>query len=300
MPGISRQNYSLLERILLALLLCTTGCYGRTLTGTAEISGHGEGNQVTIQDLAQQIQQLNGEARDTARKLGPGALAKLLQLYPSAPARGRALILECLDVVKGEEAVEALLRALQDPEADVRNTAIDLLHTTNGPSAIEPLTSMALYSPHPRVRGEAARILGRMGAVSAVPHLRKHLSGETDPEAARKVALSIARLDDGPERIPFLDKLTDPSPKLRYQAVADVEFINDPRLIPRLVPLLKDEEPVINLGQEMWPLWHRVCDRTVDAIAALSRKPFPFPIGKRNYLRTEIEQANQIAKPFGK
>lgn len=281
-------------------MICSIGCLGSSGSCKPDIPGHVEEMQVTTQILEVQIDQLNGEARTTARNLGKAAVSVLLNRYPSAPPRGRALILECLAEVKGEEAVLALCRALQDSDADVRNTAIDLLHTTNSPSAIEPLTSMALYSHHARVRGEAARILGRIGAKSAVAHLREHMKSETDPEAARKTSLAIARLDDGPERTPFVDKLADPNPKVRYLAISDIEYINDPKLLPKLLPLLIDEAPVVNLGQELWPMWHRVCDRAVDAIAAVSGKPLPFPVGKRNYLRGEIDQARQLARQFGK
>jgi hypothetical protein len=32
----------------------------------------------------------------------------------------------------------------------------------------------------------------------------------------------------------------------------------------------------------------------------VSRKPLPLPAGKRNYLKTEIDQARQLARQFGK
>jgi HEAT repeat protein len=253
-----------------------------------------EGTKVTTQLLEDQLNRLNAEARDTARKLGREALPVLLKRYPVEAPRGRALVLECLAEVKGEEAVQALLRALLDSDPDVWRTALDLLHTTNSPAAIEPLTIQVSYSLQARVRGEAARILGKLGAGSSLPALKKQAGIEPDPNSARSIRLAIARLEDGTERVQVLQRLEDPDPKIRYQAIGDLEYINDPKLLPRLIPLLGDEERVVNIGQEMWPVWHRVCDRAVDAIAALSGKPMPFPVGKRNYAKDEIQKARQI------
>ncbi|HSR13410.1 MAG TPA: HEAT repeat domain-containing protein [Thermodesulfobacteriota bacterium] len=249
---------------------------------------------MTIELLEGQLNNLDGEARETARALGKDSLPLLLKRYPKEAARGRALILECLAEVKGDEAVKALVQALRDPESDVWNTALDLLHTTNSPAAVGPLTQALSDSTHARVRGEAARILGKMDAVVSLSALKRQASLEQDGTAAAKMNLAIARLDDGPERMRALEKLSSLDPKARYQGIADLEYINQPKLLPRLIPLLEDEAKVVNLGQERWPMWHRVCDRAVDAVAALSGKAMPFPVGKRNYSRQEIEKARQI------
>jgi HEAT repeat protein len=281
--------------IFLRLLLPMGGAIGGP-----ESWARAEGAKVTIQLLEEQLNQLNGEARDTAGRLGKEALPTLLKRYPGESPRGRALVLECLAEVKGDEAVRTLVQALRDEEPDVRNTALRLLHRVNSPSAVGPLTALISQSPHPRVRGEVARILGRMGATSSLPALKKQAAAEPDPEAARKINLAMARLGDGPARIKVLEGLASPEPKIRYYAIGDLEFINDPRLLPHLLPLLDDESRVVNIGQERWPLWHRVCDRAVDAAAVLSGKPMPFPVGKRNYSKEEIQEARQIIGRLGK
>jgi HEAT repeat protein len=301
MQGINRRHYSLLERFLLGAIILLCSCTSPGGGKDAERSQvRVEEDKVTIQMLKQQLNQLDGEARDTARKLGKEALPLLRERYPREAPRGRALVLECMAEVGGDEVTQALVRALNDSEADVWNTALDLLHTTSRPSAIGPLTSAFLSSGHARVRGEVARILGKLNAVSSLPDLKKQSANESDPGAAHKISLAIARLEDGPERAKIIEPLSDSNPKTRYQAIADLEYVNDAKLLPKLAPLLKDEAGVVNLGQERWPLWHRVCDRAVDAVAAVSGKPMPFPVGKRNYSKSEIEQARQIIIQFGK
>jgi len=301
MQELGRRRYSLLERFLLGTIILLCSCTSPGGGKDAERSRvRAEEARVTIQMLKQQLNQLDGEARDTARKLGKEALPILRERYPREAPRGRTLVLECMAEVGGDEVALFLVRALNDSEPDVWNTALDLLHTTSSPSAIGPLTGAVLSSRHARVRGEVARILGKMGAAASLPDLKKQSASESDPDAAHKISLAIARLQDGPERVKTLEPLSSPDPKVRYQAIADLEYVNDAKLLPKLAPLLKDEARVVNLGQERWPLWHRVCDRAVDAVAVVSGKPMPSPVGKSSYSKAEIEQARQIISQFGK
>lgn len=255
---------------------------------------------MTIELLEQQISQLNYDARETARKLGKIALPTLLKRFQAESARERALVLRCLAEVKGDEAIQVLVRALQDSEPDVRNTALVLLHTTHSPIAIGPLTEMLNQSPHPLIRGEVARILGRMGAKSSLPAIKEQVQKESDAGAAHKMDLAIARMEDGPARIRVVDRLKNPTPAIRYQAIGDLEFVNDPKLITELLPLLKDEAQVVNVGLEQWPVWHRVCDRAVEAVVSLSGKALSFPTGKRTYSKDEIQQARERIKQSGR
>lgn len=251
---------------------------------------------MTIGLLEQQLTQLSGDARETARGLGKTALPILSKHFRSESKRERALVLECLGEVQGDEAVLILVEALKDPEPDVWNTALDLLHTVHSPVSVEPLTRLLAESSQPRIRGEIARILGRMKAASALPALKNQIQKESDPDATRKIDLAIASLEDGPARRRVVERLANPNSKLRYQAIGDIEYVNDPGLIGKLLPLLDDESRVVNVGIEKWPVWHRVCDRAVEAVVSLSGKALPFPTGKKTYSKDQIQQARDRIK----
>jgi HEAT repeat protein len=286
---------SLLRRFLVGFLFLVWvfgamgGGVSETKSGTKT-----EGVKVTIELLEQQIDQLSGDARETARRLGKAAIPTLLKRFQSERTRERALVVECFGELKGDEAVRVLVQALQDPEADVWNTALDLLHKTNSPMAIGPLTDLLSQSPQARVRGEIARILGGMGAMSALPAIRAQAQKERDPETAHKMDLAMARLGDEPARERVAAGLLSSSPRIRYQAIGELEYVGDPRLISKLKPLLNDETRVINIGVEQWPVWHRVCDRAVEVIVALSGKTLPFPTGKRTYTKEQIQQVREL------
>jgi len=255
---------------------------------------------VTIELLEQQISQLNYDARETARKLGKVALPTLLKRFQTKSTRERAIVLRCLAEVKEDEAIRVLVRALQDDEPEVWNTALVLLHTAHSPVAIKPLTELLSQSPHPLIRGEIARILGRMGAVSTLPAIKDQAQKESNPGAAQKMDLAIAKFEDGPARWRLLERLKNLDRKVRYQAIGDLEFVNDQKLITELLPLLNDETQVVNVGLEQWPVWHRVCDRALEAVVTLSGKSLPFPTGKRTYTPEQIQKAREVILRMGK
>jgi hypothetical protein len=105
--------------------------------------------------------------------------------------------------------------------------------------------------------------------------------------------LGIARLEDGPARQRVLERLQDPDPRIRYRAIGELEYVNQPALVVHLRPLLADEEVVENVGQEQWPVWHRVCDRAVEAVATLCSGALTFPLGGRTYTAEQIQQARE-------
>jgi HEAT repeat protein len=301
MPVIDKQAYLLLKRLIFGVLALTLVFFpGREVAGQKGYLLKMEETKVDVRLLEEQLNQLNGDARATASRLGRSALSVLLKRTKAASPRERALVLECLAEVKGEEAVQALIDALNDPEQDVWNTALNLLHVTHSPGAVGPLSAFLAQSPHPRIRGEVARILGRMGASSALPAIKSQLGREEDREAAFKMKLAIAKLEDGPERQEVLSRLSHEDPKIRYKAIGELEYINEPTLVKRLLPLLSDEARVVNVGQERWPIWHRVCDRALEAVSSLTGKTFPFPTGNRVYNAEQLRMARELIAAAGK
>jgi len=301
MRGIDRQLCLLLKWGMLGLLFLSSIFFlAAGAASPKNLQGNPEGTKVSIQLLEEQLDQLAGDARETAGRLGKSALPALLPRTRGESVRERVLVLECLAEVKGPEAVRALVQALQDSEQDVWNMALNLLHYTNSPEAIGPLTELMVQSPHARVRGEIARILGRMEAASALPAIQSQIGKEGDQEAAHKMNLAIARLKDGDERKKVVERLSHSDPKVRYRAIGELEYVNDRNLVNRLLPLFYDEARVVNVGQERWPVWHRVCDRAVEAVVFLTGKTLPFPTGNRSYTPEQIRMARELITTIGK
>jgi hypothetical protein len=241
--------------------------------------------------LEAQLKEMSGDARVTARAVGPSAIPLLKERFQSNDPLERSLVLECFAEIRGDEAVLALVRGLDDGEFDVRKTAVNLLRDVNGPVAVPRLRELLSQSPDEWVRGNAALILGKLDDSGAVPLIRERIAAETDTEAARQMRLAVARLEDGKEREDVLKRISGPDARDRYKAIDDIEYVGRTDLLVHLLPLLSDTREVRNVGTEPFPVRHRVCDRAVEAVAAVGGKPFPFPVGARVYSPEQIQAA---------
>ena len=244
--------------------------------------------------LENQLKQLNGDARDTARKLGPSALPLLRKYAADESPEVRALVLECYAQVKGEEAIAALSKGLEDEDINVRKTAVLMLHEVHGPVAAPRLREIIDQSSDAFVRGQAALLLGKIGNERDAAAIKKHLSDEKDKRAAKAMTLAVARLEDGEARKKVLANLLNTNALARYNAISDFEYLANPALMSKLQPLLSDVQRVRNVGTEPYPVWHRVCDRAVEAVAALMPGRLSFKVGFRTYTAEQIQEARKL------
>lgn len=244
--------------------------------------------------LEQQLKERNGDARDTAGREGEAALP-VLQRYASNEDMGiRALVMECYARIKSDRALAALADGLNDPEFNVQKTALFMLHQVHGAAAVPRLQEKVVRADEGFVRGQSALVLGRIGASSSARVIKARLPQETDAGAAREMGLALARLGDEAAKQKVVASLSSPEARARYAAVGDFEYMNDPLLVARLDPLLSDTRPARNIGVEPYPVMHRVCDRTVEAVAALLPGRLSFKTGPRTYTAAEIEETRRL------
>lgn len=107
----------------------------------------------------------------------------------------------------GEGAVPALLEALRDRHARLREGAIEALGGIGGARSIEALT-VALTDDRSNVRQAAAPALARAARVDAVPALRAALSHK-DPATRRCAAAALGTVADGGSAAALRDALAD-------------------------------------------------------------------------------------------
>jgi HEAT repeats len=244
--------------------------------------------------LEAQIKMRDGDARDTARQLGPAALPVLNKYIASESPETRSLVLECYGEVKDDGAIIALAEGLTDADINVRKTAVLRLHKLHGLAAVPKLHLMVAQSPYPFVRGNAALILGRIGSPSSSAVVSRQCLVEKDALAIRQMTLAVARLEDGDARKKVILGLAVPGARERYDAIADLEYLNLPALAIKLEPLLSDTRIVRNVGTEPFPVMHRVCDRAIEAAAFLLPGKLTFKTGFKTYTPEQIEETRRL------
>jgi hypothetical protein len=114
--------------------------------------------------------------------------------------------------------------------------------------------------------------------------------------------LALARLGDEELKDEFSSRLDTPSTAGRYQAVRDLDYINDSGLASRLRPALEDKTDAYEVGHpDEEPRFARVCDAAVNLIAKWFDKPFSFEVDDLNvYAEEEIEEAKRFVESLEK
>ncbi|MHC4712875.1 MAG: HEAT repeat domain-containing protein [Planctomycetota bacterium] len=143
-------------------------------------------------------------------------------------------------------AVEPLSRALKDREQAVREAAAVALGKIRTDAAAEALGG-ALKDPEPAVRSAAARSLGTQGRMRSMTVLINAL--EDGDESVRAAAVNgLEWLGEGSAIEALMELLRDDSAEVRARAASALRAIDDPRAVAPLVPLLKDERPCVRVA----------------------------------------------------
>src|SRR6266545_4570131 len=137
----------------------------------------------------------------------------------------------------GSAAVDALIEALGNREGTVRKFAAEILGKIGDPRAIEEL-GMTLYDLHHEVGGAAAESLAKFGPLAIQP-LRDAL---VHPEGAvREIAVMALGSIQNPRVAPLIiDMLKDPNRMVQKQAIQALGQIDDPRAISALQIMADD------------------------------------------------------------
>jgi len=114
------------------------------------------------------------------------------------------------------------------------------------------------------------------GGPEQVPVLRQL---RREPEVSDAASLALAQLGDTDERRKLIDRLQDPDPQVRTNALRDCMTVRDPELAAWFGPALEDFRDVVPItGPHAEPkVYARVCDFAVLMMAQLGYR-FSFPV----------------------
>lgn len=207
------------------------------------------------------------------RALGDAATDKDFQIRKNAVL--------ALGEIQGRKAVPDLLKAARDEQALIRRIAVCMLGLLEDPQAIPTLKDALQHDPDKNVRANAAWAMSLFKKKDVVPFLIEALSdSDPDPAVRREAFQSLHEIremdtswldrapwgyiaEDPPERRAeaiarirnwwaeaqksFRFAKTDPNrPELdNPDAVMPLFYFQDPELIPPLVALLEDTDPVM-------------------------------------------------------
>jgi HEAT repeat protein len=132
-------------------------------------------------------------------------------------------------IAAGDEAIPALIEALDDEDETLRTRTLSLLALLGSPKTAAPVAAL-LHDSSPRVRQRAAGALARIPAPGSVPALRKVLERDRNARVRTVAVRSLIRLvQTGRDEAlsVLLDVMSDPSEvsQVRRAALAVMPWV---------------------------------------------------------------------------
>lgn len=156
-----------------------------------------------------------------------------------------ALIFATLPAFSAEPpaAVQAALQQLASDDPAVRASGADALVALGAPAV--PVLLPRLKDPDAECRGEAARILGRIGDKRARAPLVALLKKDPDAYVRWTVVTALALFPDAAVRTAVRGALADQDPQVSAAAARTAGALKDPRALTALTKLLRGTEPEV-------------------------------------------------------
>jgi beta-lactamase regulating signal transducer with metallopeptidase domain len=164
----------------------------------------------------------------------------LLNALKDENAEVREQAMQALAKMGSPLAFEPMVAALKDSSAQVRHQAAFNLGQLGDPRAIPPLTA-ALKDADADVRQQSVFALGQLHAKEAVPALTAALKDE-NADVRQQAAFALGQLGDRSAVQPLLGALKDTDADVRQQAAFALGQVGDTTAVPALVQALSDEK----------------------------------------------------------
>jgi HEAT repeat protein len=240
---VARDVAALGEDLLLA------GDYDSALTVTTALASHAAtpaavaaaGSRVALDALVQ-----TAAFHETIDLLGEMSDAEAAQV---------AAICERI----GPAAADALRKALEVEALTVARTRATAIIERYGARAVTRLAPL-IDSPHWYARVNACELLGRLGSSEAVPLLQPLLRGH-DPRVVRAAVRALASINDPAAARSVHTVLRAATGEQRRAVVEALVAERDPRVVPLLVCILEESEP---LGAD-----HQIVLETLGAVGSV-------------------------------
>ena len=250
-------------------------------------------------ELTELIAKKDWRAVELARQSGARVVPEIEPFLKNADPVVRVLAVDCLNAAGGPQVADLFIRMLGDGNEQVRINAVNALHV-HLPTGREAALLAALDADRTRdgyVRQQIPMVLGRMSAKSAIGELRRRKESERLPDAKDGFVAGLAKMADAPAREEFGKMLRDARGKRTGELMEYVRYIDDPWIIPLLVPVLERREIAVDLSTHRKSVLRRECDVAVDEIMRISKATFSFKLDEiGQYTDAQIAEVLRYAR----
>jgi HEAT repeat protein len=188
---------------------------------------------------------------DYLRKLSQANAGSLLRLLGSGDPRQRTVAAGALGFTGNTRYVQPLIGALDSTVPEVVANALFSLWLLKSPDTPRGPVVKALSSPNPRVRSNAALVLGAIvqpGETGDFLQPLIFLLQDSDDVARAEAAGALGKIGDR-EATPHLVKaLSDRYTLIRLRAAVSLGAIRDPAAVPALIQALGDDNDRVRVA----------------------------------------------------
>ncbi|HEX6064522.1 MAG TPA: M56 family metallopeptidase, partial [Longimicrobiales bacterium] len=169
-----------------------------------------------------------------------------------------------------ESAVQSLISALNDADAEVRFSAIQSLGALEDERAIAALSKALREDTDARVRKMAAWALGNIEDVRALPALTHALKNDRDIEVRRTAVWAMGQIEDRAAVPALTDAMRDSDAEVRAMTIWALGQIEDRSAVPALGQALRSDDVAVR-RQAAWALGQIEDASAVPALATALR-----------------------------
>jgi hypothetical protein len=250
-------------------------------------------------DLTELIVKKDWGAVELAQKAGPRAVAEVEPYLKNPDPVVRVLAVDCLNAAGGPKVPDLFIRALGDVNEQVRINAVNALHV-HLPSGREAALLAAWDGNRTRdgyVRQQVPMVLGRMAARGTIPELHRRIALDQRQEVKDGLIAGLARMGDAPARTEFGALLRDARGKRTAEVMELVRYLDEPWVIPLLVPVLERRDIAVDLSTHRKTVLRRECDLAVDEVLRISKGAVAVPLDEiAQYTDAQIAEVLRYAR----
>ena len=190
----------------------------------------------------------------------------------------RELGILALDKRPEAAATDLLMKSLLDEDESVQLASIRALMKRPAKRMIPELRKI-LDDVDPDVQPEIVLLMGMCDDPGQIEYLQQMLvkaqSGNQE-ELSTNCNLALARLGEARARNRIMARFESEYVEDRRDALGDIEYIHDPKLLVPLTSLLNDTVMAMDIGKDPEHVYLRLCDLFVLSANAVLGRPFPF------------------------
>jgi HEAT repeat protein len=164
----------------------------------------------------------------------------LAVLHCGAPPEERRFSIYRLKGDPSEANVERIRELLDDPDRDIRATALNALVGLAVPDS-DTLAVTALDDPDGFVRATATKLLGDLGDPAGVGAIRPVLASDPDPVARQRAAEALTRIGGASAVEALAPGLLDPMERVRLATVKGLSKLNPGSALEVLARMLRED-----------------------------------------------------------